>query len=128
MEMFNNSPTAAKEKSKNQVKMDPFGRPYPKDEKPVPRTAADCVIVRKNSEGEHEILLITRKKPGKFQGKHAFPGGHIDYNEDPVQAALRELSEECGIQGCNPELLTVRGAPERDDRYHMISIVYLVQL
>mmetsp|Transcript_23069 Transcript_23069/g.35711 ORF Transcript_23069/g.35711 Transcript_23069/m.35711 type:complete len:99 (+) Transcript_23069:211-507(+) len=45
-----------------------------------------------------------------------------------MTAALRELEEECGIKGCNPQLLTVKGAPERDDRYHMISIVYLVQL
>ena len=92
----------------------------------MPRTAADCVIIRKRE--DFEILLITRKKPGKFQGKHAFPGGHIDYNEDPMTSALRELEEECGLKGCNPKLLTVRGAPERDDRYHMISIVYLVEL
>ena len=110
--------------------LDKFGRPYPSKDVLVPRTAADCIIIRKSKkqEGEFEVLLITRKKPGPSQGKHAFPGGHIDYNEDPKDAALRELEEECGIKGANPGLFTVRGAPERDDRYHMISIVYLVQL
>ena len=28
----------------------------------------------------------------------AFPGGHIDYNEDPKVAAVRELKEETGIE------------------------------
>ena len=74
------------------------------------------------------MLLITRAKPGPSQGKHAFPGGHIDYNEDPKVAAVRELQEECGIVGTNPELFTVRGGPTRDDRYHMISIFFLVEL
>ena len=26
------------------------------------------------------------------------PGGHIDENEDPVQAVLREIEEECGVR------------------------------
>ena len=43
-------------------------------------------------------------------------------------AVVRELEEECGIKGSNPVLFTVRGAPERDDRYHMISIIYYVEL
>lgn len=33
---------------------------------------------------------------------YAFPGGHIDYNEDPADACLRELKEECHIDGSNP--------------------------
>ena len=46
---------------------DKFGRPYPKNDVPVPRTAADCIIIRKNkNSNKFEILLITRKKPGKF--------------------------------------------------------------
>ena len=106
---------------------DPYGRPWPDKEKLVPRTAADCIITRPSKSG-FEVMLITRKKPGPSQGKHAFPGGHIDYNEDPKVAAVRELEEECGIKGCEPELFTVRGAPDRDDRYHMISIFYLVKL
>ena len=30
--------------------------------------------------------------------------------------------------GANPVLLTVKGKPGRDPRYHMISIVYLVEV
>ena len=77
--------------------------------------------------GRYEVMLITRKKE-TFHGKLAFPGGHIDYNEDPVDACLRELEEECNVVGANPVLLTVKGKPGRDPRYHMISIVYLVEV
>ena len=71
-------------------------------------------------------MLITRLK-ATFQGCLAFPGGHIDYGEDPEVACVRELEEECGVKGSNPTLVCVRGKPDRDPRYHMISIVYLVE-
>ena len=59
----------------------------------------------------------------------AFPGGHIDYGEDPVDSCVRELKEECGIDVVGkPELLTVRGKPDRDPRYHMVSIFYTVHV
>jgi len=43
--------------------MDTYGRPFP-EPKLVPRTAADCIIIRKGEKCEKEILLITRKKAG----------------------------------------------------------------
>ena len=65
----------------------------------VPRTAADAIVIKKNKEtSDYELLLITRKKE-TFHGKLAFPGGHIDYGEDPLIACVRELQEECGIIG-----------------------------
>ena len=96
--------------------------------KQVPRVAADAIVTRpsKDSDG-HEIMLITRKK-ATFQGCLAFPGGHIDYGEDPEVACIRELKEECNVEGQNPVLVCVRGKPDRDPRYHMISIVYLVEV
>jgi len=72
-------------------------------------------------------MLITRKKE-TFHGKLAFPGGHIDEGEDPEVSCTRELYEECGVVGSHPKLLTVRGKPGRDPRYHMISIVYIVEV
>lgn len=40
---------------------------------------------------------------------------------------LRELEEETGIKGSNPTLIDVKGKPDRDPRYHMISFFYLVK-
>lgn len=111
--------------------LDVYGRPFPPklDGYYVPRTAADAIVLKEDKvNNDYQVLLITRKKE-TFHGKYAFPGGHIDYNEDPVVACVRELSEECGIEGLGtPELFTVRGKPERDPRYHMISIFYLVKV
>lgn len=40
------------------------------------------------------VLLIHHNKVGRW----LYPGGHIDPNEDPAQAALREVREETGIR------------------------------
>lgn len=40
------------------------------------------------------------------------PGGHVDANEDPVQAVLREIEEETGL-----EAVIVPTAPRLDLRY-----------
>jgi ADP-ribose pyrophosphatase YjhB (NUDIX family) len=35
----------------------------------------------------------------------AFPGGFVDYNEDPKDSVLRELKEECNLIGKNPRVV-----------------------
>ena len=54
----------------------------------VPRTAADAIIIRPAKYGDFQILLIRRREDTY---KLAFPGGHIDNNEDPKGACVREL-------------------------------------
>ena len=93
----------------------------------VPNVATDAIVVRPNGPSSHQILLITRGRD-PFKGALAFPGGFVDYNEDPEVACLRELDEECGIKGKSVELVTVAGNPKRDPRKHIISIAYHVQL
>ena len=41
---------------------------------------------------------------------------------------MRELKEECNVDGTSAKLVTVRGKKGRDPRYHVISIVYLVEV
>lgn len=72
-----------------------------------------------------DILLITRLND-PFKGLFAFPGGFVDYGEDPEVACIRELKEECNISGTSPELICVAGKPDRDPRQHIVSIVYHV--
>lgn len=45
-------------------------------------------------------LLLTRRAAGlnRHAGQWAFPGGRIDGDETPEQAALRELDEEVGLR------------------------------
>ncbi len=45
-----------------------------------------------------EILMFKRSETNKlFPGWLALPGGHIDEGENPLSAAIREVSEEVGI-------------------------------
>ena len=115
---------------KEGAKLDEFGRPYPPKcgDYYIPHIAADAIVTRAHKDDSfHDILLITRGiEPNK--GCLAFPGGHIDYNEAPEKACVRELKEECGIDGTEPKLFTVRGDANRDPRKHMITIVYSVSV
>jgi len=84
-------------------------------------------LVLREVEGRQEVLLVTRKRP-PFTGQLAFPGGHLDFNEDPEVAGLRELREECGLQGTVVKLLAVAGQPNRDPRGHYVTVLYQVHV
>ena len=72
-------------------------------------------------------MLITRGRD-PFKGHFAFPGGFVDYGEDPEDACIRELKEECCIEGKEPKLVCVAGKANRDPRKHVVSIVYHVNV
>lgn len=87
---------------------------------PQPSLAVDAVAIKGS-----EVLLIHRGKE-PWKGMLAFPGGFVDKGEDPEVAVLRELKEECGIDGEVVRLLCVRGNSDRDPRGHVVSIAYIV--
>lgn len=112
-----------------QSELDKFGRPYPAKQGGyyLPQFAADAIVIRPSPDSSLEILLVTR---GHFpyEGLLAFPGGRVNYNEDPAVGVIRELKEECGVDGRVLELITVEGDPQRDPRGHIISAVYRVEI
>ncbi|GEP51743.1 NUDIX hydrolase [Flavobacterium noncentrifugens] len=81
------------------------------------------VVLIKSTENSQQLLLIQRKKE-PFQNFWALPGGFVDENEDLETAALRELSEETGIQISSATQLKAFGKPHRDPRGHMVSVVF----
>jgi len=93
---------------------------------PKPSLAVDAVVTRKKG-NEVEALLI-RRGNNPWKGAWAFPGGFVELGENPSNAVLRELMEETGIKGKNPEVLNVRGDPNRDPRKHIVSIFYQVDV
>ena len=115
--------------NKMEVELDKFGRPLPKKQGAyyLPSVTTDALVFRDAADGYHDILLVTRKH-NPFQGHLAFPGGFVDYNEDPMQGCLRELKEECSVDGSNPVLVTVEGDPQRDPRGHVITIAYRINV
>ena len=94
----------------------------------IPSLTTDALVLRKHKDDEyHDILLVTRGRD-PFAGKLAFPGGFVNYGEDPEHGCIRELKEETELEGKDIELLTVRGDPKRDPRRHVVTIVYLVNV
>lgn len=55
-----------------------------------PSLATDSLVLKGTNLDNAQILLITRKNP-PYQSCFAFPGGFVDYNEDPMAGCVREL-------------------------------------
>ncbi|KAJ5073170.1 adp-ribose pyrophosphatase [Anaeramoeba ignava] len=87
----------------------------------------DAGVFRFNKQNELEVLVIQRKK-NPFIGSFAFCGGHVEKNEDPKDAVIRELKEETNLDGINPIVFDARGDLNRDPRGHYVSIFYHVEL
>jgi ADP-ribose pyrophosphatase YjhB (NUDIX family) len=84
---------------------------------PIPTTD---IIIRV----DQSIVLIKRKNPPYGW---AIPGGFIDYGEAAEHAALREAKEETGLDVEKLELFGVYSAPDRDPRFHTLSVVFTGQ-
>jgi 8-oxo-dGTP pyrophosphatase MutT (NUDIX family) len=82
----------------------------------VPRQAATIMLVRGGSQ-TLEVLLVRRNPEARWMaGVWVFPGGAVDASEsgggDPTvddrahrAAAVRELAEEAGVHGVDPEAI-----------------------
>ena len=54
------------------------------------------VVLKYNDE-----VLVGRRKGSHGDGTWAFPGGHLEFGEDPITCAQRELLEETDIDVSN---------------------------
>lgn len=70
------------------------------------------------------IVLIERKNP---PAGWALPGGFVEYGESAETAAIREAKEETGLDVKLIELLGVYSKPDRDPRFHTMSVVYIAE-
>ena len=99
-----------------------------RDDYQSPSVTVDAIATR-NISDSLELLMVKRgPQPPEWEGMWAFPGGFVDYGEDPEDAVIRELFEETGVVGKNPLPLTILGTPGRDPRKHCIGLFYLVEV
>ena len=80
------------------------------------------IIIELIDRPHRPIILIERKHPPKGW---AIPGGFVDYGESVETAALREAKEELSLDVELIEQFHVYSDPQRDQRRHTMSIVFL---
>lgn len=83
------------------------GRPIYKDDLPSPNTKKGAVLALFFEENDDFHLVFTVRKANlkEHSGQISFPGGRLENGEDAMQAALRECSEEIGIDVEENEVL-----------------------
>ncbi len=87
------------------------------ERRPTPVPAVGVVCLRGDS-----VLLIRRGKPPR-QGEWSLPGGRIEPGERAMDAALRELREETGVEAEITGLIDVVDGlfPEAGRHYVLID-------
>jgi 8-oxo-dGTP pyrophosphatase MutT (NUDIX family) len=94
-----------------------FTRAAPADIAPDLKRAAVAIVLTGAGEGMSQTaLLLTRRAAGlrSHRAQWALPGGRCDAGETQIEAALRELHEELGLQlGANAVLGLLDDYPTR---------------
>lgn len=75
-----------------------------------------------------QVLLVRRANPPDV-GRWGFPGGKVELGESIMDAAIRELHEETGIQATAQQVFTAVDAFDHDDsgllRHHYVLVAVL---
>ena len=82
-----------------------------------------AAIIKRNG----KYILAQRKDDCKSApGKWEFPGGKVEFGEDPMDALKREIKEELGISIENLRVFDVTSSFNPNSRYpHIVMISYL---
>lgn len=85
----------------------------------------DVLLFARDDAGQWRVLLIERGHD-PFAGRWALPGGYVDPHETFTAAAVRELSEETGVQFLewNLDQVGVYDTPDRDPRGRVVSVAF----
>jgi 8-oxo-dGTP diphosphatase len=74
-----------------------------------------------------EKLVAVRRGNDPFRGMPALPGGFVELGETTLEAVVREVREETGLETRMVRLVGVFSDPDRDPRGHTVSIAYALE-
>jgi 8-oxo-dGTP diphosphatase len=80
--------------------------------------ASACVAVLRDDE-----VLLARRRIEPRKGTYVLPGGFVDFDETPYEAARREMREETGLECTELDLLEVHTIRYRENEASL-SVVF----
>ena len=88
------------------------------------KRAAVALVLVPDGSGRACVILTRRALHlSRHSGQFALPGGRIDAGETPVEAALRELHEEVGLELPEDRVLGLLDDYVTRSGYHMSTVV-----
>ena len=72
-------------------------------------------------------LVVIRRGNEPFRGMPALPGGFVELGETTLEAVVREVREETGLETRVLRLVGVFSDPGRDPRGHTVTIGYALE-
>jgi len=95
----------------------------PATERPILGVIA---VVRRDGQ-----FLLAQRSRGAYIGRWGFPGGHVERGETIVEAAMRELAEETGVEAAPVEVIGHVDVIERDGQgrvlFHYVLLAVLAE-
>lgn len=88
----------------------------------TPYVATDAVLRLWEGQKLKGLVLVERLYP---PFGIALPGGFVEVGESVEEAVLREVKEETGLESRINRLLGVYSKPDRDPRFHVVSVVFV---
>jgi 8-oxo-dGTP diphosphatase len=84
---------------------------------------AKVIILNK----KREMLVLWRSDKTPRPGRADFPGGGVDFGENPVDGAIREAREEAGLDIQHVQMAEAYGFVHQDEFYILLGYVGFVE-